>query len=458
MATCKLGLAFTASLPETVEAFNLAMDDYMVFSGEPVGHLLAAAEVDPDFAMGYCLTGCLRLFGGVSAAHPRVNLELRAARARRSRANPREQAHIDAFETAAQGELSRAGKLWDRILQEYPHDMMAAKCAHESYYLVGEAENMRDSTARILPNWDATVPYYGFLLGMAAFGHEECGEYGQAEELGRQAVDINAHDSWGVHAVAHVMQMQGRRREGIRWLEETLEGWRDSTWLRGHLWWHLCLQLVEDGQIDRVLDIYDARISDCDEDMVTRLMDCASLLWRLELRGIDIGDRWDALADKWLHHVDEHAIAFTDAHLAMTLAAAGRERTTRRFYESQHTYLEVADNTNADILRRVGQDLCRGLAAFQAGDYAAAADRMHPIRNDIRHIGGSNAQRDVFRETLTTALLKCGRHAEARDILEPLAKATPAPSLWDELADAYDGLGRAADADGARRRAAELAA
>ncbi len=69
MAVDKLGLTFTACLPETVDAFNEAMDDYMVFSGEPVGKLLTIAEIDPDFAMGYCLTGCLRLFGGVSAAH-----------------------------------------------------------------------------------------------------------------------------------------------------------------------------------------------------------------------------------------------------------------------------------------------------------------------------------------------------------------------------------------------------
>ena len=84
MAIDKLGLEFTASLPETVQAFNDAMDDYMLFRGEPVGHSLATAEVDPDFALGYCLTGCLRLFGGVSATHPRINLELRAAMARRS--------------------------------------------------------------------------------------------------------------------------------------------------------------------------------------------------------------------------------------------------------------------------------------------------------------------------------------------------------------------------------------
>ena len=282
MATDKLGLEFTASLPETVSAFNAAMDDYMLFTGEPVGRLLEAAEVDPDFAMGYCLTGCLRLFGGVGPSHPRVSLELRAALARRNRATPREQAHIDAFETAANGEFSRAGRMWDDILTEYPHDMMAAKSAHEAYFLVGEARLLKKSVQDILPAWTPDTPYYGYLLGMGAFGLEESGDYEAAEKMGRQALEIEPRDGWAVHAVAHVMQMQGRCEENIDWLESTVDDWRGAVWLSGHLWWHLCLPLLEAEQYDRVLDIYDARMATCDEDMVTRLMDCSSMLWRLE--------------------------------------------------------------------------------------------------------------------------------------------------------------------------------
>ena len=88
----------------------------MLFAGEPVGLLLETAEVDPDFAMGYCFTGCLRLFGGVGPTHPRVSLELRAARARRTRVLPREQAQLDAFDTAATGEFpSDTSMYWGSV-------------------------------------------------------------------------------------------------------------------------------------------------------------------------------------------------------------------------------------------------------------------------------------------------------------------------------------------------------
>ncbi|MDD9876270.1 MAG: tetratricopeptide repeat protein [Magnetovibrio sp.] len=456
MAIDKLGLEFTASLPETVDAFNGAMDDYMVFAGEPVGHMLAAAEVDPDFAMGYCLTGCLRLFGGVSAAHPRVNLELRAARARRARVTAREQTHIDAFEMAAGGEIGQAGAMWDAILAEHPLDMMAAKCAHECYYLVGESGRMKTSVMNILPAWNESVPYYGFLLGMGAFGLEEAGDYRDAEEMGRRAYAIEPRDCWAVHAVAHVMQMEGRCQDGIRWLDETVDDWQGAVWLQGHLWWHQCLPLIDDGQFGRVLEIFDRHISHCDKDMVTRLMDCTSVLWRLELKGVDFGTRWDSLVDLWMHHVDEHALAFTDAHLAMTLAAAGGEKKLRRFLESQHAYIEGSDSSVAAIVERIGRDLCQGMIEFQRGDYVQAANRIYPIRDEIWRIGGSNAQRDVFLLTLMAALIRAGRHEEARAVLASAAADVPTPSLLLYYGDALDGLGEAQRAEAVRAQARQL--
>jgi len=406
MATDKLGLEFTAALPETAQAFNNAMDDYMVFDGEPVGHLLATAEVDPDFAMGYCLTGCLRLFGGVSAAHPRINLELRAAKARRSRVSAREQAHIDAFERAAGGEMCQAGQMWDAILVDFPHDMMAAKCAHEAYYLVGEAVRMRQSVQNILPGWHDGVPYYGFLLGMGAFGLEESGEYRAAEEMGRRAVAMDPRDCWAVHAVGHVMEMEGRGEEGIAWLRHTSEHWDHAKWLRGHLWWHLCLPLMAQGDFDRVLAIFDQHVSDCDKDMVTRLNDCTSLLWRLELNGIDVEDRWDQLVDLWADHINDHAFALADTHIAMTMVSAGGEKKLGRFLESQHAYIEGESNTNGQIMEQVGRALCEGIVAFRRGDHALAAEKIGAVHDQIHRIGGSNAQRDLFRITLETARAK----------------------------------------------------
>src|SRR3546814_12099899 len=77
---------------------------------------------------------------------------------------------------------------------------------------------MRDSIHRLLPAWDDAMPSYGFLKGCQAFGLEETADYARAEAAGREAVERNPSDVWATHAVAHVMAMQGRHREGVAWL------------------------------------------------------------------------------------------------------------------------------------------------------------------------------------------------------------------------------------------------
>jgi hypothetical protein len=160
---------------------------------------------------------------------------------------------------------------------------------------------------------------------------------------------------------------------------------------------------MECGHFDKVLKIFDDHVSDCDKDMVTRLNDCSSLLWRLELKGIEVGDRWDQLVDLWIDHVNDHAFAFADVHLAMTLISAGGEKKMRRFLESQHAYIEGEKSTNSVIIEQIGRKLVMGIIAFRRGEFAKTIEEIEPIRDQIFRIGGSNAQRDVFNLTLNAA-------------------------------------------------------
>ena len=48
------------------------------------------------------------------------------------------------------------------------------------------ARDLRDRIARALPQWSPTSGLR-IVLGMYAFGLEECGDYARAEEAGRRA-------------------------------------------------------------------------------------------------------------------------------------------------------------------------------------------------------------------------------------------------------------------------------
>ena len=88
-----------------------------------------------------------------------------------------------------------------------------------------------------------------------------------------------------------------------------------------HNGWHLALFLIEQGRFDEVLADYDRftapKLAD---DATLDRIDAASLLWRLELAGVDVGDRWAPVAEQWMAHVDDHLLAFNDLHCAFAAA------------------------------------------------------------------------------------------------------------------------------------------
>ena len=77
---------------------------------------------------------------------------------------------------------------------------------------------LRDRIAQVLPAWDAAMPGYASVLAMYAFGLEENGQYHRAEQVARRALALDPHLPAAIHVVAHVMEMQGRTREGLAFL------------------------------------------------------------------------------------------------------------------------------------------------------------------------------------------------------------------------------------------------
>ncbi len=109
----------------------------------------------------------------------------------------------------------------------------------------GDAAGLRLRPARALPEWDTGDPLHAYVLGLYAFGLEESNLYPQAEEAGREALRRNARVPWAVHAVAHVMEMQGRFEEGSAWLRQHQPNWAEGNGFAGHLWWHKALFRLE---------------------------------------------------------------------------------------------------------------------------------------------------------------------------------------------------------------------
>src|SRR5690606_13057491 len=118
---------------------------------------------------------------------------------------------------------------------------IALQVGHQLDFFIGDSRMLRDRIARALPHWSPSMPGWHGLLGMHAFGLEESGDYAAAEAQGRRAIEFERRDSWAQHAVAHVLEMQGRRREGIAWMRDNEEGWAPDNFFAVHNWWHLAV-------------------------------------------------------------------------------------------------------------------------------------------------------------------------------------------------------------------------
>jgi tetratricopeptide (TPR) repeat protein len=288
---------------------------------------------------------------------------------------------------------------------------------------------LRDRIAQVLPHWDKDVPGYGYLLGMHAFGLEESNRYEDAEARGREAVALNPRDPWAIHAVAHVMEMQGRLDDGAAWLHARVSDWSEDNMLAVHNWWHLALFLLEQERYDEVLALYDAHLNRPAPAIALDLVDGAALLWRLHLRGVDAGARWAALADDWYTRGAAGYYAFNDVHAIMACLGAGREDAVAEIRAAM-AGAAIGQGTNAMMSRDVGLPVADAMIAFARGDYAATVALLMPVRILTHRFGGSHAQRDVFALTLIEAALR-GRHANlaAALVAERAALKPMNPSL-----------------------------
>ena len=302
------------------------------------------------------------------------------------------------------------------------------------------------------------MPHYGNVLGMYAFGLEEVGDYEAAESRGRRAVEINPADIWAAHAVAHVMEMQGGQREGIDWIRELAPNWDGMNNFVCHVWWHRCLFHLELEQYDAALAGYDNDVRAGQNEESFDICNATSLLWRLEEEGVDVGTRWQELADKSARRIDDHFLVFADLHYMMALIAGGREADVDRMKRSLHA-AAAGSGTEAALMTPIAVPVSDAMRAYRRGDYGAAVDALLSIRYALSRIGGSHAQRDVFARMLISAARAAERFDLARALLaERTARRPNSPWSWKTYARALDGLGDRACAETARAQAAELLA
>lgn len=420
------GDAITGANDKALALYETALSELQRYVGTPFANVDAAIAEAPAFTMAHVLKAHLFLSGtelpGVQSAREAI------AAAKQLKANERERLHIAAAEALIEGEYERAEARFEDILVDYPRDVLALQMGHLFDFYRGDARNLRDRVARVMHAWSSTDPGYHALLGMYAFGLEECGQYGKAEEVGCSALALEPRDNWAHHAVAHVLEMEGRRTEGIKWMATREAHWANDSFFSIHNWWHYALYFLDEDKVEDALRLYDGPIRQSRSTVMLDMIDASGMLWRMHLRGIELGRRWQELADDWTPMAEDGLYAFNDVHAMMAFVGANREDMMEKVIASMRRQLERG-GSNQMMTRDVGLPVALALRAFGRGRYGETVELLRDLRPVANRFGGSHAQRDLLDLTLIEAARRAGQTNLLRNLTAEriAAKRHPAP-------------------------------
>ena len=437
--------AHGASLPRCEHVLELLL----THRGNPSAEIERVLADDSQSVFGHCLRAALIVCADAAAARSSLAASVAAIEAACPDVHDPARRHASAARAWLEGDPALAVERYGAIVTDRPRDILALVVAHTLDFHLGQRRMMRVRLARVLPKWDAAMPGYASVLAMYAFALEENGQYRRAEKIARRALVLDPRHPGAIHVIAHVMEMQGRSREGLAFLAATESAWIEGTGFSVHLAWHRALFHLDSNDLKSALATYDAQIANARAAGISVLADASAFLWRLQLRNIDVDGRWQVLADRWETRTLAGARPFYVVHAMMAFAAAGRSIAAARVFEA----LPPADSSDVSISvpeEALALPFCEALLAFTHTDYGACVEWLTRVRNIAHRCGGSLAQCDLIHLTFTEAALRARKARLAHALVAERAAKKPGSRLnrWLQqrlqmIAPAFAGKGAA---------------
>ncbi|WP_146344265.1 tetratricopeptide repeat protein [Falsiphaeobacter marinintestinus] len=409
MTTDIFGTDVSLTTPASLEDWNAVMLGFMAHSEVTPKHLTRLLESEPEFAMGHAIKGLFYMLMGRRELVVVAETAMADALAHAETACPRERIFIKALSEWMDGRPTGSIQCLETALNDNAQDTLAMKLSQAIRFVLGDVAGMLESVQRVLPAYAPDHPGRGYLLGCHAFALEENGDYTKAEIAGRQALWMAPDDAWGLHAVAHVYDMTCDAKAGLDWLSGRENAWAHCNNFKYHVWWHKALMHLDLGQVDEVLDLYDRQIRADKTDDYRDISNATSLLMRLELDGVPVGNRWEELAALSANRTQDGCLIFADLHYLLALNGGDRAEDRSALVQRIH---RDAQTSGCDMRARManpGEAASLGLEAFGETRFDEAFAYLAQARGTMQLAGGSHAQRDVFERLTIDAGLRAGQ-------------------------------------------------
>lgn len=414
------GLRLQTTNNHTAKLFDITLTQYVSMTNMPsFGGIKKSLddmlESDPHFVLGRVLNDTLAFTGnscsyeGMPEFRKQVEQTFEIAHKYKDDLTDREKLHVKALRHMREGWKIKACDTYDQILLHHPSDLLAHKLNQQCLFFLGQKTRIKDNIERVFKSCPPSTPLYHFLYGDLSFALCEDRQYDEAEALALKGISLYSKDSWASHALAHVYDMTGRYRQGIHFLDSTVNEWESGEMLSSHVHWHNALFNIEVADYERAVEIFNEEILKKRLNYKDSLsfVDASSLIYRLKLQGIDMPDNLHFLSKVVESHIDDHTLPFNDLHLVLALLGQGRLKEAASFVEGLEQYVSTTtkDDAYKELTSRVVVTVAKGLMEYERGNYEGAVEAMMAVMVEVVQLGGSEAQRDVFRQVFLDALI-----------------------------------------------------
>ena len=402
--TDNLGNPLTLRQPENLGAVNDFVEGFIACEARAVQVLKIAAHDKSPLVQAYC--AALHMFAedrnAAGNARPYIQ-QAQSSAAAQPETSSRERRFIAAVAAWVGGDIDTAINLHQEQAREFPRDLASVKLGQYHTFNRGDMRAMLGLALTVLPAAH-DVPY---IHGMAAFGWEECNQMLEAERAARRAIAMRRKEPWAHHALAHVLLTTGRIGDGWLFMQDASTTWTDlNSFMVTHNWWHQALFALAMHKPEEALKLYDERIWGVDKTYSQDQVNAVSLLARLDLLEVDLGERWAELGN-WLEvRTQDQVSPFLDLHYLYGLARSRPEDSLKKLQNIEHfcsTENTAKPRQDQPVWREVALPLARGLLAHANRQFSAAAAHMQPAMHQLIRIGGSYAQRDLFEQIFKDA-------------------------------------------------------
>ncbi|MDZ8055441.1 MAG: tetratricopeptide repeat protein [Aulosira sp. ZfuVER01] len=403
------GLIVTTDSAKAIAAINRFVDQMLGYGKDAETAILQAIAADPTCALAHAYAAAYYLTQENSKAWQQAQPYLQTAQQNLAKITEREKLYVQAILAWANQEIDLAIAFHEEITNQFPHDLISVQQGQYHYFYMGDKEKLLQIAQKVLPS----NPQHHYLYGMVAFGLEQCHQLKAAEKMARQAIALNRSDPWAHHAISHIMETQGRVAEGIAWMESFADTWENcNSMLYTHNWWHIALYYLKQENYQKVLRLYDTHIWErANKQSPKDQVGAISLLLRLELHGVDVGNRWQEISPYLYSRIEEHALPFQDLHYVYALTKAGHDDWVNQMLISmQYHTLRI----NPFLRQRwieVAIPAARGMVAHAKGDFHTTVAELKLVLPRLHEIGGSHAQQVLFGQVYQDAVLSAQKQS-----------------------------------------------